>query len=129
MSQVAAEEVSPHCVLSPQTWHGKNSVCLSYLTTGVLVCPFFCRDCSNARAWGPGCKDIICSFGKISNAGRRISGKHNTNGLWKLPQEMGIVSHGLMVISCSGRVHISEEAQWFAVTQTGNSKWEASLSA
>ena len=29
------------CVLSPQTWHGKNSMCLSYLTTEVLVCPFF----------------------------------------------------------------------------------------
>ena len=26
-----------------------------------------------------------------------------------------------MVISCSERVHISEEAGWFGVTQTGNS--------
>ena len=83
---------------------------------------FSCRDCSDARGWGLGCKDIICSFGKISNAGRRISGKHNTNGLWKLPQEKGAVNHGLLVISCSVRFHISEEARWFAVTQTGNSK-------
>ena len=83
---------------------------------------FSCRDCSNARGWGLGCNDIICSFGKISDAGRRISGKHNTNGLWKLPQEKGAVNHGVLVIRCSERVHISEEARWFAVTQTGNSK-------
>ena len=69
---------------------------------------FACRDCSDARGWGLACKNIICSFGKISDAGRRISGKHNTNWLWKLLQEKGTVNHGLLVISCSERVHISE---------------------
>ncbi len=77
---------------------------------------FSCRDCSDARGWGLGCKDIICSFGKIRDAGRRISGMHNTNGLWKLPQEKGAVNYRLLVISCSERVYLSEEARWFAVT-------------
>ena len=83
---------------------------------------FACRDCSDARDWGLGYKGVICRFGKISDAGRRNSGKHNTNGLWKLLQERGAVNRGLLVISCSERVHISEEARWFAVTQNGNSK-------
>ena len=53
---------------------------------------FACRDCNDVRGWGLGCKDIICSFGKISDAGRKISAKHYMNGLWKLPQEKGVLT-------------------------------------